>query len=307
VLIGSLLLGSAPAPALAAPSWKLPFKADHCTSAGVRQFSSQLMNISGDWKTACENMGATINGHTFSRPARCVANAGMWGEFEVPDPSCLPHWTEFKKDACRGVGVRQYSAQLMDIPPGVDWHAACQAMPAVVQGQQFARPTRCVNNLAMWGEFDVPDDECRPHWGPFQKADECKDGVWKYSAQLMDIPPGADWYTACLAMPAVVEGQRFDRPTRCVNNLGMWGEFEVGCVAVVSGPIYGGSARRVPLDRPKRLGPCGTRTPDGQMKSFSFPVYCGVLRHYDAPAEGCTREEALALARKLVGYGCYIP
>src|SRR2546426_3548670 len=113
-------------------------------------------------------MPATISGQFFSTPSRCINNAGMWGEFDVADSSCLPHWATFKKDDCKALGVRQYSAQLLDIPGGVDWTAACQATPANVEGQSFSSPTRCVSNAGMWGEFEVGDSSCLPHWATFE-------------------------------------------------------------------------------------------------------------------------------------------
>lgn len=52
--------------------------------------------------------------------------------------------------------------------------------------------------------------------------------------------------------------------------------------------------------------PCGSQTPDGQVRWFSFDVYCGTMRTYTAGADGCTRAEALERAKRLVGYGCFI-
>ena len=70
------------------------------------------------------------------------------------------HWGNFKKDQCTGIGKRQWSAVLLDIPWGKSWKEACDAMPATVNGHDFSTPTRCKNTGQMWGEFDVSDESC---------------------------------------------------------------------------------------------------------------------------------------------------
>ena len=63
------------------------------------------------------------------------------------------------------------------------------------------------------------------NWNPF-KADDCKGpGVRQYSSQLMGIV--GSWEDACKVKPADILGQHFDHPTRCVNDAGEWGEFDV--------------------------------------------------------------------------------
>ncbi len=76
-----------------------------------------------------------------------------------------------------------------------------------------------------------------PHWGSFKK-DDCTQifpGKRQYSAVLHGIPWGQSWEQACANMPATINGEHFDRPTRCVNaGFNMWGEFDVsddGCEA----------------------------------------------------------------------------
>jgi hypothetical protein len=212
----------------AAANWGA-FKRDACVGVGKRQYSSRLGNIQGDWMRACQATGARVAGQRFPRPSRCrnLGIGGMWGEFDVSDASCKARWGQFKRDACVGAGVRQYSSRLSDIP-GKDWVQACRVSQATVGGQTML-PTRC-RNLGvggMWGEFDVKDTSCQARWGDF-KRDACvRTGVRQYSSRLWDIP-GKDWVQACRGARATIAG-RSTLPSRC-NDLGvggMWGEFDV--------------------------------------------------------------------------------
>jgi hypothetical protein len=208
------------------------FQQDKCTQPGKRQYSAILWGIpwGQSWETACANTPADIQGHHFERPSRCVnTTANMWGEFDVPDGTCLAQWKPSKPDQCTGIGVRQYSAQLI-VPDGVSWEAACLATAATIQGQAFAKPTRCVNQgvFGMWGEFDIEDTSCVAEWKSF-KPDKCvATGVRQYSAQL-NVPTGASWEAACEGTGATIQGQAFAKPDRCKNEGvgGMWGEFDV--------------------------------------------------------------------------------
>ncbi|WNG43734.1 hypothetical protein F0U60_06220 [Archangium minus] len=155
-----------PRPALANPYWG-EFKKDNCSAIGKRQYSAILWNISGSWEAACKKMPATINGKRFASPARCKnMSSSMWGEFDLDDSSCTPRWGEFSKGSCKGPGLREYSAILWDIKDR-SWEDACNQMPATINGQSFARPTRCFKRalpgipLNMWGQFDVPDKSCK--------------------------------------------------------------------------------------------------------------------------------------------------
>jgi hypothetical protein len=66
-------------------------------------------------------------------------------------------WAPVKDDGYIKPGHRKYSAQLMNIPDGQSWEDACAVMPNTINGHYFPRPTRCINNWGMWGEWDVPD------------------------------------------------------------------------------------------------------------------------------------------------------
>lgn len=92
VLIASALLVLASSgQAQAAPHWG-EFKKDHCTKPGHRQYSAILWGIpwGKSWQAACDETPAQVNGTRFSKPTRCKnTRAAMWGEFDVPDPSCV--------------------------------------------------------------------------------------------------------------------------------------------------------------------------------------------------------------------------
>jgi GH18 family chitinase len=214
------------------------FKADNCTGYGLRQYSARLWDIQGSWEDACHNAPAVIKGQRFDKPNRCVNKgiSGIWGEFDVKDISCIPHWGEFKKDHSTGDGLHQYSSRLWDIPSELDWEQAASQTPATIKGQYFSQPTRVKRSgiAEVWGEFDVKDEHSdQPLWGEF-KADNCTGyGLRQYSARLWDIQ--GSWEDACHNAPAVIKGQRFDKPNRCVNKgiSGMWGEFDVNDISCI--------------------------------------------------------------------------
>ncbi|HEV2991883.1 MAG TPA: phosphatidylserine/phosphatidylglycerophosphate/cardiolipin synthase family protein [Candidatus Angelobacter sp.] len=234
IVLLSLAVSLFPTPALAAPKWGA-FKKDACTRPGFRQYSAQLQDIpwGQSWEQTCARQQADVQGQHFSSPTRCknTGIGGEWGEFDVPDQSCMPNWGAFKQDACKSMGIRQFSSQLQNIPPGISWENACASTSATVAGQAFSAPTRCRNTGlgGEWGEFDVPDQSCMPAWGAF-KRDACKSvGIRQFSSQLQNIPPGISWESACASTSATVAGQAFNAPTRC-KNLGLggeWGEFDV--------------------------------------------------------------------------------
>lgn len=151
----------------------------------------------------------------------------------------------FKKDQCIGIGQRQYSAILWDIPWGQSWENTCAAMPATVNGQFFPVPSRCKNTAGhMWGEFDVNDKSC-PRWGEWRK-EECEtvpdsNGLKarRYSARLWDAPPpaAATWQAACAAEPVVIGTYNRPGPQMCA------GAGNIALIkAVVSGALKGGAA-----------------------------------------------------------------
>lgn len=163
-------LGSQLAAAQTGQHWREPFKADHCVSRGMRQFSSQLMDIpwGTDWKAACNNMPATVYGYYFPKPTNCQENSGMWGLFNVPDQSC-PHFaTPPLNHGCStepGTQYRIYSSILWDIPAGVtDWESFCRDTPAInilpgTSGPFY--PNKCeMGGGRMWGNWNLPDGNC---------------------------------------------------------------------------------------------------------------------------------------------------
>jgi hypothetical protein len=73
------------------------------------------------------------------------------------------HWGEFTPNDCvAGMGTREWSAILWDIPQGESWEAACAATAAAVNGNPARRPNRCVVGLNVWGVWEVPDERCGP-------------------------------------------------------------------------------------------------------------------------------------------------
>lgn len=143
-----------------------------------------------------------------------------------------PKWGKFKKDHCTGMGVRQYSAVLHDIPWGQSWERTCWATPATISGIHFTGPTRCKRAGGyMWGEFDVPhsantpeSDKC-PRWGAITPK-SCFDNTDRraFSAILWDIPSGVSWDEACRQTPGKLRGEPVARvPDSCTRPGQQWG------------------------------------------------------------------------------------
>ena len=82
--------------------------------------------------------------------------------------------------------------------------------------------------IAVCAVFSLASDVAMgQRWGSFKK-DACVSTTHRqYSSQLLDIPWGKSWEDACAETGATVQGQSFRKPNRCVNNNGMWGEFDV--------------------------------------------------------------------------------
>ena len=77
--------------------------------------------------------------------------------------ACADNWGSFERDSCVGDGLRQYSSALHGIPLGESWESHCTSSPqAIVEGEIFERPSRCVNvghgpGMDVRGYFDVED------------------------------------------------------------------------------------------------------------------------------------------------------
>ncbi len=220
------------------PSWgSITRKACSTNTLGEATYHSILWNIpSGmDWGVACRQMPPqAINGKTFATPTRCISAGNEWAEWDgVPDTGCLPTWGPITRKACSTstLGNATYHSVLWNIPPGIDWTAACQQMPPVtINGKTFTTPTRCISAGNEWAEWDdVPDTACLPTWGPITRkacsADTLGDAT--YHSVLWNIPPGIDWTTACRQMPPVtINGQTFTTPTRCISADNEWAEWD---------------------------------------------------------------------------------
>lgn len=197
----------------------------------------------------------------------------------VPAIAEAANWGSFKSDECTGIGYRQYSAILWNIPWGYSWERACAETPATINGHYFSRPTRCVNTgTHMWGEFDVPDDSC-PHWGDFSNDGCYSDGVRRYSSILWDIPWGYSWETACANEPATVGGYSFSSPTACVNTgTNMWGQFYVSDANCACGtyPVGNQICNDSQWCRTAQYSTCiGESTPDQYLYQCRAEQYAG--------------------------------
>jgi hypothetical protein len=205
---------------------------DGCVGPGSRKWSAILWDIpwGKSWEEACAETAAPNGSPPGGRtPDNCVTGINEWGEWYVADDSCRAHWGAITDSGCSDIDKRKYSAVIWNVPPGQTWEDACATTPAPGGTPVAGRvPDRCRSTgFNMWGEWDVTDQACRPHWGSLVGG--CvANGVERYSAVLWDIPAGVSWERVCASTPApegsVVAGRI---PTRCVAGANIWGEWDV--------------------------------------------------------------------------------
>ncbi len=145
------------------------------------------------------------------------------------------HWAKWRvKCSTEKYGVMTHSAQLMDIHGS--WEAACERTGANIKHRdeekwtEFKRPTRCINNFGMWGEFDVPSKDCRGHYESFsdQGCVELLNGVRQYEGKLVSVPHGFSWEQAIQQTGATIDGIWIPAPATYINSgYHMYGVFHV--------------------------------------------------------------------------------
>jgi len=217
---------------LSAQSWGAP-KKDRCIRSGIATYSAKLASDGGkSWEQAARTTSIRILGVNQGTPDR-ISNqglGGMWGEWDIKDPSCLPKWGAPKRDGCIGNGRAKYSARLASTA-GMSWDAAAKSTSIRINGVDRGRPAR-VKNLGvsgMWGEWEIPDNACTPKWDA-AKRDNCKgNGIAQYSARLAS-DAGMGWEAAAKNTSIVINGVNRGTPQRTSNQGatgGMWGEWDI--------------------------------------------------------------------------------
>jgi hypothetical protein len=138
----------------------------------------------------------------------------MWGEFDVADSACDPYWGSVDNGGCRKIDTRRYTAT---IQRARDWIGDCKRTPLTVQGHLYATPSRCGQDaLHAWGEFDVTDAVCEPHFGTATQMG-CANGRMLYQATLSDVPDQEDAYRQCTSgrWKATIPGAGLTPPASC--------------------------------------------------------------------------------------------
>ncbi|WP_044103233.1 metallophosphoesterase family protein [Neolewinella persica] len=145
-------------------------KSDGCKGTGIVQYSARLASDAGlGWEAAAKSTSIVINGVNRGTPTRTSDQgaAGMWGEWDIKDDTCLPEskiakWGTWTKQDCTGSGKRTYFARLENTQTE-DWSTECSNTPLTVNGIYFPRPDRCVDKgiAGMWGEVDLEASDCK--------------------------------------------------------------------------------------------------------------------------------------------------
>lgn len=141
------------------PHWE-NLQSGACSYVGLREWSATL--IDGDVYTCWEQPGDVAGIH-FARPSRCeeVLFQPPRGLFDVPDPSCKPHFESPSRGQCKGDGsmVRWYRAYIGNIPSReTNARKLCDAaLPVTINTYVMERWSKCEQYYA---EFLVPDEGC---------------------------------------------------------------------------------------------------------------------------------------------------
>jgi hypothetical protein len=250
------------------------FKDEGCAAPGIRRWTSVLWDIPwGDsWGDACAATAAPAGSPAAGlTPSACVNSLHEWGVWLVPDTSCTAFWGSVTDSGCSAIGTRKFSAMIHNVPSGQTWEVACATTPGPggMPGVAGRTPDRCINTGlgGMWGEWDVADTSCAPHWGALTGGCVAT-GLHRSQAILWDIPANVSWTVACLATPApagtALAGQL---PTSCRQDVYMWGFWDVPNSRCVCTTVPTTTCRTDPSGgqvcetRPKRvchLTPTGT-------------------------------------------------
>lgn len=66
-------------------------------------------------------------------------------------------------------------------------------------------------------QWDHEREAHRPYWDqPVRVSLSCSAyGTMEYKARLWNVPPGSDWYQACIGMAQQIHGRTLEKPDRC--------------------------------------------------------------------------------------------
>ncbi|KAM5535519.1 hypothetical protein V8D89_010856 [Ganoderma adspersum] len=143
------------------------------------------------------------------------------------------HWSEPwpGSSQCHGYGRRPYSANLLNLPEGVNYVEACMDMPIEINGRWMDGPDKCEQDKHnIWGTWFVNfgESQCVTYWDAFydKGCSPGQTGMRKYEAQLMNLRHGDNWDLMCSTTPAAIRGVHFDSPLICEDNkrgrTGIW-------------------------------------------------------------------------------------
>jgi hypothetical protein len=136
---------------------------------GYRTHTAKLWGAPVDhsWIEECVKHGANIGGKWYGKPTFCVKDKeNVYGEFDVPDSSCLPPeaWTNWNNFCAKNKrGYRTHTAIMEDVPAEV----ACRSGANIKHHDSdhwtfVSKPTRClrVQNNKLQVEYDILSSKC---------------------------------------------------------------------------------------------------------------------------------------------------
>ncbi|KAF9008418.1 hypothetical protein BDQ17DRAFT_1452858, partial [Cyathus striatus] len=140
-------------------------------------------------------------------------------------------WGPISRGHCIRYETRHYSAQLRNVPEGLDPVKGCRMLGLEINGK-LVKPNECdyQDKRNVWGNWNINYEEatCRTWWKPPQDKGCTAEGSGyrKFEASLENVHRGDSWEKMCETTPVQFHEHSFDSPHVCYGTLfgvyGIW-------------------------------------------------------------------------------------
>ncbi|KAF8996124.1 hypothetical protein BDQ17DRAFT_1250040, partial [Cyathus striatus] len=133
-------------------------------------------------------------------------------------------WGPVNHGQCIRYETRHYSAQLRNVPEGLDPVKECRMLGLGINGK-IVKPDECdyLGTGNVWGNWNIDYEEasCRTWWTPPQDKGCTAEGSGyrRFEARLENVQWGDSWEKMCESTPVQFHGHIFDSPHICHNTV----------------------------------------------------------------------------------------
>ncbi|KAK7446729.1 hypothetical protein VKT23_014425 [Stygiomarasmius scandens] len=136
-----------------------------------------------------------------------------------PQSASTAAWANLTaSEICHSIGIREYSASLVDVTDGWDPIVICNQTSITIHGKRIEKPVSCTFNSAGLAQgswlVDYKEQGCFPTWSVIHYGDCVDYGTRSYYAHLDYVPPGLSHLESCKATSADFHGESL-APDRC--------------------------------------------------------------------------------------------